>query len=113
MIVIVTGLPGSGKSYFASHLSPLIDAVCINSDRIRKKMFTERIYSEAEKLSVYKEMLAEMKASVQRHKNVVLNATFYKKRIRARQGWRYGYRNFYRGQSGRGSYKRQAEAEKD
>jgi|SRR6185312_1463170 len=82
MIVIVTGLPGSGKSYFASRLAKMIDAAYINSDRVRKYTFTHSVYTEEEKLAVYEEMLAEMKDAVHRHKQVVLDATFYKKDIR-------------------------------
>ncbi|PUZ26384.1 hypothetical protein DCC81_11660 [Chitinophaga parva] len=82
MIIIVTGLPSSGKSYFASHLSALINAVYINSDQVRKRLFIRRTYSEAEKLSVYAHMLREMKDAVRQHKDVVMDATFYKKSIR-------------------------------
>jgi len=35
MIIIVFGLPGSGKSYFASKLAERINARYINSDVIR------------------------------------------------------------------------------
>lgn len=82
MIIIVTGLPGSGKSYFAFRLAEMIDAVYINSDQVRKRMFANRTYSDAEKLSVYKVMLAGMKDAVHERKHVVLDATFYKKDIR-------------------------------
>ena len=33
MIIIVLGLPGSGKTYFASRFAKLIHADYINSDR--------------------------------------------------------------------------------
>lgn len=39
MIVIVLGLPGSGKSYFAARFAELIHADHVNSDRVRKSMF--------------------------------------------------------------------------
>jgi len=38
MIIVVTGLPGSGKSYFAQQLAPLMDAEYINSDKVRSLM---------------------------------------------------------------------------
>jgi predicted kinase len=72
MIVIVTGLPGSGKSYFASRLASMLDADYINSDRIRKNLFTQRTYSEEEKLKVYEEMLLQMRKAVENNNNVVL-----------------------------------------
>ena len=82
MIVIVFGLPGSGKSYFASRLAKLINADYILSDKVRKNMLIKRTYSEKEKLSVYNEMRAQMKQAIKKNKNVVLDATFYKSDIR-------------------------------
>ena len=82
MIVIVFGLPGSGKSYFASALSALIDAEYINSDRVRNEMLESKTYSLNERLSVYDEMLRQMKHFLKLKKNVLLDATFYKETIR-------------------------------
>lgn len=82
MIVIVFGLPGSGKSYFASRLSKMIHADYVNSDKVRKEIFEKRIYSEEEKRAVYGKMFDLMKESVKQKKNIVLDATFHKKNIR-------------------------------
>jgi len=82
MIIIVFGLPGSGKSYFASHLAEMLNAKYISSDLVRKKMFTKRTYSIQERLSVYDEMLKQMREAVKKHTDVVLDATFYKYDIR-------------------------------
>ena len=82
MIVIVLGLPGSGKSYFASLLSTLINAEYINSDQVRKHMLDKKTYSLNEKLSVYHEMLLQMKEFMKQKRNLVLDATFYKNDIR-------------------------------
>ena len=82
MIVIVFGLPGSGKSYFAAHLANKINADYINSDKVRRAMFDTRTYSINEKLSVYNEMLTQMKEVVKQNKNLVLDATFYNNDIR-------------------------------
>jgi predicted kinase len=83
-IVIVFGLPGSGKSYFASQLANSINARYVNSDQLRKKMFESRTYSEEEKLSVYEEMLSIVKGLLAEYKNVVLDATFYKDEVRTK-----------------------------
>jgi predicted kinase len=82
MIIIVLGLPGSGKSYFASRFAELIHADYINSDRVRKNMFPAKSYSEKEKTSVYNEMLELTLRSIRQNKNLVLDATFYKNDIR-------------------------------
>lgn len=38
-LFIMLGLPGSGKSYFGSRLAERIDAVWLNSDKIRTEMY--------------------------------------------------------------------------
>ena len=82
MIVIVFGLPGAGKSYFASRLAARIEADYITSDRVRKKIFVDRTYSANEKLSVYDEMLTQMREAIKQNKSLVIDATFYKNAIR-------------------------------
>lgn len=82
MVVIVFGLPGSGKSYFASRLAGIISADYINSDRVRKEMLAKRTYSNREKEIVYNKMLATLKEDQVQNRNVVLDATFHKKETR-------------------------------
>lgn len=82
MIVIVLGLPGSGKSFFASRFAGLIHANYVNSDVIRKSLFPARSYSEKEKLSVYHKMLELMQQALRQNKSLVLDATFHKNDIR-------------------------------
>ena len=82
MVIIVFGLPGSGKSYFASKFANLIKATYINSDLERKKMIANRTYSEKEKLSVYNTLLVKMKEHIKQNRDLVLDATFNKNDIR-------------------------------
>jgi predicted kinase len=82
MIVIVMGLPGSGKSYFASRLAAAIHASYISSDRVRKILIARRTYLEEEKELVYANMLAQMQQMIKENKDVVLDATFYRDPIR-------------------------------
>lgn len=78
MIVIVLGLPGSGKSYFASRLAQLLGADYVNSDRLRKELFPKRTYSAEEKSKVYEVMFKTMEEAIAHRKNLVLDATFHK-----------------------------------
>ena len=82
MIIIVMGLPGSGKSFFAAQLAAMIQATYINSDQERKKLLAIRTYTEKEKLFVYDTMLEKMKKLINENNNLVLDATFYKHEIR-------------------------------
>lgn len=77
MIIMVLGLPGSGKSYFAARLAKMTGADYVNSDRLRKEMFQVRTYSEQEKAAVYNAMLEKMKEAVRQSRNLVLDATFH------------------------------------
>lgn len=77
MIILVSGLPGSGKSYFAERLAGRISAEYLNSDRVRIELHASGKYSAEDKLVVYKEMLLRtMKAFDDGH-DVVVDATFY------------------------------------
>ena len=82
MIVIVLGLPGSGKSYFAEKLAKILHADYVNSDRVRKELFPNRTYSDKEKAVVYDAMLKRMKDSLAQERDLVLDATFHKKSTR-------------------------------
>lgn len=82
MIVIVMGLPGSGKSYFASRLAAVMHAVYISSDKVRRALIASRTYMEEEKELVYANMLVQMLQMIQENKDVVLDATFYTDAIR-------------------------------
>jgi len=82
MIVVVFGLPGSGKSYFASRLARLLKAEYINSDIARKKMFYKRTYTIEEKMIVYNKMREQMLEAIKHNKDVVLDATFYRNDMR-------------------------------
>jgi Predicted kinase len=82
MVVLVMGLPGSGKSFFASKLAKAIHAEYISSDRFRKNLFAKKTYSVKEKERVYDEMLLHMLHFLKQNKSVVLDATFYKNGIR-------------------------------
>lgn len=82
MVILVMGLPGSGKSYFAEKLAQKVHAEYLNSDQIRKEMFPERTYSNSEKARVYETLLKKMQEAIGKEKDVVLDATFYKNEIR-------------------------------
>lgn len=76
LIVIICGLPGVGKSTLATHLAPLIDAVILSSDKIRKELFVNPTYKRRERETVYQAMLLLAKYIHQAGKNCILDATF-------------------------------------
>jgi predicted kinase len=76
VVYIIFGLPGSGKSYFASRWAEYIHAPYVNSDKVRKEMYRLPVYSAAEKKSVYQQLLIEMNKAIAGGGNIVLDATF-------------------------------------
>lgn len=81
-IVAVCGLPGSGKSYFASHLAHRTGALYLSSDEVRKQLYAVRTYSDEEKSNVYRELTARALQAARKGTDVVLDATFYRKDLR-------------------------------
>lgn len=84
MILIVFGLPGSGKTYFAKKLAKAMNATYVNSDTIRETFRDTDRYSREDKNIVYDMMLKKMLTSIHEGKTVVLDATFYKEDLRRR-----------------------------
>ncbi|MEP1096598.1 MAG: ATP-binding protein [Cyclobacteriaceae bacterium] len=82
MIVVVFGLPGSGKSYFAQRLAKKLKAVYISSDAVRKREFGQEDYSLRAKRAVYKRMVEIGKEARNRKRKVIFDGTFYLENIR-------------------------------
>ena len=76
-MTLVCGLPGSGKSFFASRLAARINADYINSDRVRKELLAMGRYSFEDKLRIYQHMAERAAALISQGKDVVVDATFY------------------------------------
>ena len=59
MIIVVSGLPGTGKSYFAEKLSGRLGAVHFNSDKMRNALHARGKYTIDDKLHIYRVMAEE------------------------------------------------------
>ena len=79
MLIIVYGLPGTGKTYFSEHLAKEIDAVHLNTDRIRHKINKQGQYDKESKMEVYEHMQNEMTGEIHRGNDVVVDGTFSNK----------------------------------
>jgi predicted kinase len=74
--VIVCGLPGVGKTTIAKHLAPLINAVVLSTDKIRKELIPNPTYKKQEKKLIYNVLLIIAKYLHQAGINCILDATF-------------------------------------
>lgn len=74
--VIVMGLPGSGKSFFAERLAKEMGAAYLSSDQIRFQTQGKGNYAFSDKLNIYKEMRRRA-VSLLKDRDVVVDGTFH------------------------------------
>lgn len=77
MIVLVFGLPGTGKTYFSKHLAKEIEAKHLNTDMIREKLNKKGDYSERAKQQVYETLFQETLKTVNGGWSVIVDGTFH------------------------------------
>lgn len=77
------GLPGVGKSTLASKLAPLINAVVLSTDHIRKELFHKPRYTRKEKALIYDVLILVARFLYEAGVNCILDATFNTERSRS------------------------------
>ena len=82
MLVLIVGLPGTGKTTFAVELAKEIGAVHLNSDILRTRMGSRGKYDNASKAAVYKELYNRAEEILQEGNDLVVDATLYKESLR-------------------------------
>jgi len=83
LIVLFSGLPGVGKTLLANELAPLIKAIVLSTDKIRKDVISNPTYTEEEKELIYDVMLILAKYLHEAAgTNCILDATFNTKESR-------------------------------
>lgn len=82
MLVLIAGLPGSGKSFFGQRFAEAIGAVYLNSDNVRTEMSARGRYSDDDKLAVYKQLAASASDALKSGRDVIVDATFYRQSLR-------------------------------
>ena len=82
-LILVMGLPGSGKTYFASRLAQKLKCSHYNSDRIRKTYDRDPSYKESDKSKVYDLMFQRVCSELQEGFTVIVDATFSKGEYRS------------------------------
>lgn len=76
MLLIIFGLPGTGKSYFAEHLAHDLNWDYINSDRVRNELNMSGRYNPQDKQKIYEYLFDEAEKVIQQKQNIIIDATF-------------------------------------
>lgn len=84
MLVLVCGLPGSGKSTVAKAVNERLSGELLRTDEIRKAIFDKPEYTEEEKEFVYVQAEKLVEIWLMRGKNVIMDGTFYRNALRKR-----------------------------
>lgn len=76
------GLPGVGKTTVAKQIAPLLNAVVLSTDKIRKELFQKPSYARRERKLIYDILLLLAKYLCNSNVNCILDATFSKEKSR-------------------------------
>ena len=82
MLVLVCGLPATGKSTVSRNIARKLKAAVLSTDIIRKQLFRRPTYSSEEKRLIYKAMFLVAEYLLRSDRNVVLDGTFYRHSLR-------------------------------
>ena len=82
MLIVLTGLPGTGKSTVAAALARETGAVVLSTDKIRAERRGRPGFTRAEKGGVYERMFARARRALAAGRSVVLDGTFYLESLR-------------------------------
>jgi predicted kinase len=82
--IVVSGLPGTGKSYFCRKLAERLHFVVLESDALRKTLFPSPSYSLAESARLFRALHHLIERLLKRGVSLILDATNLSERNRER-----------------------------
>jgi predicted kinase len=82
VLVIVSGLPGTGKSYFCRRLAERLPSVTLESDALRRVLFTLPSYSLPESAQLFKAIRLLIEKLLNKGVSLILDATNLSERYR-------------------------------
>ncbi len=81
-LVVVSGLPGTGKSYFCRQLARRLPSVVLESDALRKTLFAAPGYSPEESARLFRAIRFLVEGLIKRGISVIMDATNLAERYR-------------------------------
>jgi predicted kinase len=82
--IIVSGLPGTGKSFFCRQLAERLPYIILESDVLRKKLFPNPVYSAEESAYLFRTIHYLMENFLQKGISIILDATNLTRKPRER-----------------------------
>jgi predicted kinase len=83
-IIVVSGLPGTGKSYFCRRLAERLPFLILESDALRKQLFPVPTYSASESAHLFRTIYYLIEELIKKGIPVILDATNLSERHRER-----------------------------
>lgn len=81
-LIIVSGLPGTGKSYFSKRLAERVRFLVLESDALRKSLFSPPSYSSRESAQLFRTIHRLLRDLLNKGIPVILDATNLSERFR-------------------------------
>jgi len=81
-LIVVSGLPGTGKTYFCNRLAERLPSVVLESDALRKTLFPSPSYSAAESSQLFRAIHQLIERLLKKGFTVILDATNLSERNR-------------------------------
>jgi len=82
VFIVVSGLPGTGKSYFCQRLASRLPSVILESDTLRKVLNPSPSYSSAESAHLFKAVRLLSERLLKKGVSLILDATNLSERYR-------------------------------
>jgi len=84
VFIVISGLPGTGKSYFSNKLAEKLSIIVLESDALRKILFPSPTYSLVESSRLFRAIHLLIERLLQKGISVILDATNLSERHRER-----------------------------
>ena len=81
-LVVVSGLPGTGKSYFSKRLAERVPCLVLESDALRKTLFSPPSYSPRESAKLFRIIHQLLTELLEKRISVILDATNLSEKFR-------------------------------
>lgn len=81
-LVVVSGLPGTGKSYFCSRLADRLPLAIVESDALRKTLFSSPSYSAGESARLFQVVHRLIESLLKKGVSLIFDATNLSERHR-------------------------------